>query len=32
MLEAEVSINQIIADSYVTQCLHLLDTAEIEKR
>ncbi|XP_022426107.2 nesprin-2 isoform X3 [Delphinapterus leucas] len=32
MLEAEVSINQTIADSYVTQCLQLLDTAEIEKR
>lgn len=32
MLEAEVSINQTIADSYVTQCLQLLDTVEIEKR
>uniref|UniRef100_A0A8C0K488 Spectrin repeat containing nuclear envelope protein 2 n=1 Tax=Canis lupus dingo TaxID=286419 RepID=A0A8C0K488_CANLU len=32
MLEAEVSINQTIADSYVTQCLQLLDTTEIEKR
>ncbi|XP_021103430.1 nesprin-2 isoform X2 [Heterocephalus glaber] len=32
MLEAEVSINQTIADSYVTQSLQLLDTAEIERR
>uniref|UniRef100_A0A2K6TJ47 Spectrin repeat containing nuclear envelope protein 2 n=1 Tax=Saimiri boliviensis boliviensis TaxID=39432 RepID=A0A2K6TJ47_SAIBB len=32
MLEAEVSINQTIADSYVTQSLQLLDTAEIENR
>ncbi|XP_044087705.1 nesprin-2 isoform X6 [Neovison vison] len=32
MLEAEVSINQTVADSYVTQCLQLLDTTEIEKR
>ncbi|XP_047397719.1 nesprin-2 isoform X2 [Sciurus carolinensis] len=32
MLEAEVSINQTIADSYVTQSLQLLDTTEIEKR
>ncbi|KAB1277565.1 Nesprin-2 [Camelus dromedarius] len=32
MLEAEVSINQTIADSYVIQSLQLLDTAEIEKR
>ncbi|XP_045666543.1 nesprin-2 isoform X3 [Ursus americanus] len=32
MLEAEVSINQTIADSYVTQCLQLLDTTEVEKR
>uniref|UniRef100_A0A671DRX2 Nesprin-2 n=2 Tax=Rhinolophus ferrumequinum TaxID=59479 RepID=A0A671DRX2_RHIFE len=32
MLGAEVSINQTTADSYVTQCLQLLDTIEIEKR
>ncbi|XP_039098054.1 nesprin-2 isoform X2 [Hyaena hyaena] len=32
MLEAEVSINQTVADSYITQSLQLLDTAEIEKR
>uniref|UniRef100_A0A2K5QQZ4 Spectrin repeat containing nuclear envelope protein 2 n=1 Tax=Cebus imitator TaxID=2715852 RepID=A0A2K5QQZ4_CEBIM len=32
MLEAEVSINQTIADSYVTQSLQLLDSAEIENR
>ncbi|XP_005399199.1 PREDICTED: nesprin-2 isoform X3 [Chinchilla lanigera] len=32
MLEAEVSIHQTIADSYITQSLQLLDTAEIEKR
>ncbi|XP_070274716.1 nesprin-2 isoform X3 [Myotis yumanensis] len=32
MLEAEVSINQTIADCYVTQSLQLLDTTEIEKR
>ncbi|XP_077909922.1 nesprin-2 isoform X1 [Halichoerus grypus] len=32
MLEAEVSINQTIADSYVSQCLQLLDTTEIEER
>uniref|UniRef100_A0A673TZC2 Spectrin repeat containing nuclear envelope protein 2 n=1 Tax=Suricata suricatta TaxID=37032 RepID=A0A673TZC2_SURSU len=32
MLEAEVSINQTVADSYVTQSLELLDTIEIEKR
>ncbi|XP_037688490.1 nesprin-2 isoform X2 [Choloepus didactylus] len=32
MLEAEVSINQTIANSFVTQSLHLLDTTEIEKR
>ncbi|XP_076978529.1 nesprin-2 isoform X1 [Tamandua tetradactyla] len=32
MLEAEVSINQTIADSFVTQSLHLLDTADVEKR
>uniref|UniRef100_A0A2K6JTW1 Spectrin repeat containing nuclear envelope protein 2 n=1 Tax=Rhinopithecus bieti TaxID=61621 RepID=A0A2K6JTW1_RHIBE len=32
MLEAEVSINQTIADSCVTQSLQLLDTAEIENR
>ncbi|XP_019487654.1 PREDICTED: nesprin-2 [Hipposideros armiger] len=32
MLEAEVSVNQATADSYVTQCLQLLDTTEIEKR
>ncbi|XP_036165466.1 nesprin-2 isoform X3 [Myotis myotis] len=32
MLEAEVSINQTIADYYVTQSLQLLDTTEIEKR
>ncbi|PNJ70702.1 SYNE2 isoform 6 [Pongo abelii] len=32
MLEAEVSINQTIADSYVTQSLQLLDTTEIENR
>ncbi|XP_069888116.1 nesprin-2 isoform X2 [Dipodomys merriami] len=32
MLEAEVSINQIISDSYVTQSLQLLDTRELEKR
>ncbi|XP_049467402.1 nesprin-2 isoform X6 [Panthera uncia] len=32
MLEAEVSINQTVADSYVTQSLQLLDTTEIEKR
>ncbi|KAM5273601.1 nesprin-2 [Ctenodactylus gundi] len=32
MLEAEVSINQAVADSFVTQCLHLLDTAEVEQR
>ncbi|KAK2504700.1 hypothetical protein MC885_007649 [Smutsia gigantea] len=31
-LEAEVSINQTIADSYVTQSLQLLDTTEIENR
>ncbi|XP_039731142.1 nesprin-2-like isoform X5 [Pteropus medius] len=32
MLEAEVSINQTVADSYVNQSLQLLDTTEIEKR
>ncbi|XP_006142459.1 nesprin-2 isoform X5 [Tupaia chinensis] len=32
MLEAEVSVNQTVADAYVTQSLHLLDTAELEKR
>uniref|UniRef100_A0A8C5V010 Nesprin-2 n=1 Tax=Microcebus murinus TaxID=30608 RepID=A0A8C5V010_MICMU len=32
MLEAEVSVNQTIADSYVTQSLQLLDTTEIETR
>uniref|UniRef100_A0A2K5EX71 Spectrin repeat containing nuclear envelope protein 2 n=1 Tax=Aotus nancymaae TaxID=37293 RepID=A0A2K5EX71_AOTNA len=32
MLEAEVSINQTIADSFVTQSLQLLDTTEIENR
>ncbi|XP_069343498.1 nesprin-2 isoform X2 [Eulemur rufifrons] len=32
MLEAEVSINQTIADSYVTQSVQLLDTPEIETR
>ncbi|XP_023373370.1 nesprin-2 isoform X2 [Otolemur garnettii] len=32
MLEAELSINQTIADSYITQSLQLLDTTEIEKR
>ncbi|XP_066128936.1 nesprin-2 isoform X3 [Saccopteryx bilineata] len=32
MLDAEVSINQTIADCYVTQSLQLLDTIEIEKR
>lgn len=32
MLGAEVSINQTTAESYVTQCLQLLDTIEIEKR
>ncbi|XP_075387998.1 nesprin-2 isoform X2 [Tenrec ecaudatus] len=31
MLEAEVSVNQTIADSLVTQTLQLLDTAEVEK-
>ncbi|KAM7157907.1 nesprin-2 [Molossus nigricans] len=32
MLEAEVSINQMIADCYITQSLHLLDTTEVKKR
>ncbi|XP_042637078.1 nesprin-2 [Orycteropus afer afer] len=32
MLEAEVSINQTIADSFVTQSLQLLDAMEAEKR
>ncbi|XP_035866765.1 nesprin-2 isoform X3 [Phyllostomus discolor] len=32
MLEAEVSMNQAIADCYVTQSLQLLDTTEIENR
>uniref|UniRef100_A0A8C9AHQ9 Spectrin repeat containing nuclear envelope protein 2 n=1 Tax=Prolemur simus TaxID=1328070 RepID=A0A8C9AHQ9_PROSS len=32
MLEAEVSINQTIADSYVTQSLQLLDTPVLETR
>ncbi|KAG8511744.1 Nesprin-2, partial [Galemys pyrenaicus] len=32
MLEAEVSINQTIADSYATQSLQLLDTSEIKTR
>ncbi|XP_036094192.1 nesprin-2 isoform X6 [Rousettus aegyptiacus] len=32
MLEAEASINQTVADSYVAQSLQLLDTTEIEKR
>ncbi|XP_062946685.1 nesprin-2 isoform X2 [Cynocephalus volans] len=32
MLEAEVSINQTIADAYVTQSLQLLDTTEIKNR
>ncbi|XP_037066520.1 nesprin-2 isoform X2 [Peromyscus leucopus] len=32
MLEAEVSINQTIADAYVAQSLQLLDTTEAEKR
>uniref|UniRef100_A0A8C3X5K7 Nesprin-2 n=1 Tax=Catagonus wagneri TaxID=51154 RepID=A0A8C3X5K7_9CETA len=31
MLEAEVSINQIIADSFVTQSLQLLDTTEMDR-
>ncbi|KAM6202620.1 nesprin-2 [Rhynchocyon petersi] len=32
MLAAEVSINQTVADSFFTQSLQLLDTAEVEKR
>ncbi|XP_054546967.1 nesprin-2 isoform X3 [Talpa occidentalis] len=32
MLEAEVSMNQTIADSYAIQSLQLLDTSEIETR
>ncbi|GAB1297538.1 Nesprin-2 [Apodemus speciosus] len=32
ILEAEVSINQPVADAYVAESLQLLDTAEIEKR
>ncbi|XP_075804010.1 nesprin-2 isoform X6 [Microtus pennsylvanicus] len=32
MLEAEVSINQTVADAYVAQSLQLLDTAETETR
>ncbi|XP_060030825.1 nesprin-2 isoform X4 [Erinaceus europaeus] len=32
MLDAQVSINQTIADSYVTQSLQLLDTTAIDKR
>ncbi|XP_026635286.1 nesprin-2 isoform X2 [Microtus ochrogaster] len=32
MLEAEVSINQTVADAYVAQSLKLLDTAETETR
>ncbi|XP_017658049.1 nesprin-2 isoform X3 [Nannospalax galili] len=32
MLEAEVSVNQTIADAYVIQSLQLLDTTEVEKR
>ncbi|XP_063118254.1 nesprin-2 isoform X7 [Rattus norvegicus] len=32
ILEAEVSINQTVADAYVAQSLQLLDTAEVEKR
>ncbi|XP_051003413.1 nesprin-2 [Acomys russatus] len=32
MLEAEVSINQTVADAYVAQSLQLLDTAETENR
>ncbi|XP_010601296.1 nesprin-2 isoform X1 [Fukomys damarensis] len=32
MLEAEVSVNQMIADAYVTQSLQLLDTTETERR
>ncbi|XP_058149276.1 nesprin-2 isoform X2 [Dasypus novemcinctus] len=32
MLEAEVSINQTIVDSFVMQSLQLLDTTEVEKR
>ncbi|XP_023558729.1 nesprin-2 isoform X2 [Octodon degus] len=31
-LEAEVSMHQTIADSYVTQSLQLLDTVEVEKK
>ncbi|KAM4854061.1 nesprin-2-like isoform 1-T1 [Thomomys bottae] len=32
MLEAEISINQTISDSYITQSLQLLDTRELERR
>lgn len=32
MLEAEVSVNQTVADAYVAQSLQLLDTTETEKR
>lgn len=32
MLEAEVSINQPVADAYAAQSLQLLDTAETETR
>ncbi|XP_028645647.1 nesprin-2-like isoform X2 [Grammomys surdaster] len=32
ILEAEVSINQTVADAFVAQSLQLLDTAELEKR
>ncbi|XP_074092082.1 nesprin-2 isoform X2 [Macrotis lagotis] len=32
MLQAEISVNQPIADYFVTQSLQLLDTPEIEKR
>ncbi|XP_053529343.1 nesprin-2 isoform X1 [Artibeus jamaicensis] len=32
MLEAEVSMNQAVADCYITRSLQLLDTTEIENR
>lgn len=32
MLEAEVSVHQTVADTYITQALQLLDTAEVRRR
>ncbi|XP_058511514.1 nesprin-2 isoform X4 [Ochotona princeps] len=32
MLEAEVSVHQAVADTYITQALQLLDTEEVKRR